>query len=90
MMWVFCFSSFHGSECAAAGAHQMLFFISRFGFSPHPWKSDWHPHQQLDPLGLTVELVVSTPCVQVAVLAAKLARLARLAHLSLVVSAKVN
>lgn len=76
---------FPDSECAAAGAQWILSLMYWLGFTPHPKKSVWQPCQQLEHLGLSIDLVAGT----FAVPPAKVARLARLAR-GLIVSAKLK
>lgn len=76
---------FPDSDSAAAGAewiHSLMYWL---GFTPHPKKSIWEPTQQLEHLGLSVDLAANTFSVP----AAKVARLARMAR-GLIVAAKLK
>eukprot|EP00878_Enallax_costatus_P026495 GHUV01028437.1.p2 GENE.GHUV01028437.1~~GHUV01028437.1.p2 ORF type:complete len:214 (+),score=32.88 GHUV01028437.1:753-1394(+) len=76
---------FADQESAAAGAEWIRSLMYWLGFTPHPTKSVWQPTQQLEHLGLTVDLAAGTFSVP----AAKVARLARMAK-GLAISAKLN
>jgi hypothetical protein len=76
---------FASREAAAAGAAWIQSLLYWLGFTPHPTKSVWEPTQQLEHLGLVVDLAGSTFSVP----PAKVSRLARLAR-GLAISAKLN
>lgn len=76
---------FPDNDSAAAGAEWIQSIMYWLGFTPHPTKSVWEPTQQLEHLGLTVDLAQGTFSVP----PAKVARLTRLAK-SIIISAKQN
>jgi hypothetical protein len=76
---------FPDRDTAAAGADWVRSLMFWLGFTPHPTKSIWEPVQQLEHLGLTVDLAAGTFSVP----AAKLARLSRMAR-DITVSAKLR
>jgi hypothetical protein len=76
---------FPDRDTAAAGADWVRSLMFWLGFTPHPTKSIWEPVQQLEHLGLTVDLAAGTFSVP----AAKLARLTRMAR-DIAVSAKLR
>lgn len=76
---------FPDRDTAAAGADWIRSLMYWLGFTPHPTKSIWEPVQQLEHLGLTVDLAAGTFSVP----PAKLARLTRMAR-DIAVSAKLR
>lgn len=80
--FLFIFSDRASAAAGAEWIHALMYWL---GFTPHPKKSIWEPTQQLEHLGITVDLASGTFTVP----PAKVARLARMAR-NLIVAAKLN